>query len=261
MKLIAVALLGSSLVACVRNKTDETSAESALDSADSVQAEGNIMMANIDGADLSATALTSDDVAVRIAANIGARWPSTCKTIEQNGNAITVTYNDCTGPRGLFHVSGQLVLTVNLKIDGTIVVHGSSGDLTVNDAHLVVDVDATYSTSGTNHTLSVVTSGSAVGPRGTDLEHVGDYTITWDSGSQCGSLAGSWATEGTLADGSQLMRSTNANVMKCAGQCPVGSIVRTFRTGGTLTVTFDGTATATWEASTGKSGTIALPCR
>ena len=261
MKLIAVALLGSSLVACMRNQGDETSAESALDSADSVQAEGNIMMANLDGVDFSATALTSDDIAVRIAANIGARWPSTCKTIEQNGNAITITYNDCTGPRGLIHVSGQLVLTVNLKIDGTIVIHGASGDLTVNDAHLVVDVDATYSTNGTNHTLSVTTSGSAVGPRGTELDHVGDYTIMWDSGSQCGSLAGSWATDATLTDGTQLMRSTNVNVMKCVGQCPVGTIMRTFRTGATLTVTFDGTATATWQASTGKSGTVALQCR
>jgi hypothetical protein len=261
-QLFTIALLATSLVACMRNGDEEVSAESALDSADSVHAEGNLMMANIDGADMTAAAaLTPEEIAVRIAGNIGLRWPSSCRTIETNGNAITITYNDCTGPRGLFHVSGQLVLTVQLKLDGSILVHGSSGDLTVNDAHLVVDVDATYSLSGTNHVLTVSTQGSATGPRGNDLEHVGDYTITWDTLSQCGSLVGSWATEATLADGTTASRSTNVNMMKCAGACPVGTVMRTFRNGVSLTVTFDGTAEASWETSTGRSGTVALVCR
>lgn len=250
------------LSGCVRKADDEVmTAESALDSAESVQAEGNIMMANVDGADMAGvTALTGDEVAIRIAANIGLRWPSTCRTIETNGNAITVTYNDCTGPRGLLHVSGQLVLTVQVRLDGTILVHGTSGDLTVNDAHLVVEVDAAYSTSGTNHTLSVTTSGSAVGPRGNDLDHVGDYTIAWDSASQCGSLSGSWATEATI-DGRTASRTTTVDLQRCVGSCPVGTIDRTYRTGATLTVTFDGTATAQWQTSTGRSGTIDLACR
>jgi len=259
---LAFVLLGSALVGCLRNKDEEVmTAESALDSADSVQAEGNIMMANVDGADMAGvTALTGEEVAVRIAANISLRWPSTCRTVTTDGASITITYNDCTGPRGLIHVSGQLVLTVSVRLDGTIVVHGTSGDLTVNDAHLVVDVDAAYSISGTNHTLVVTTNGSATGPRGNDLEHVGNYTIAWDSASQCGSLSGSWATEATI-DGQTATRSTTVQLQKCLGSCPVGTIDRTFRTGATMTVTFDGTATAQWQTSTGRSGTIALQCR
>jgi hypothetical protein len=251
------------VAACLHKNDDEVmTAESALDSADSVQAEGNIMMANVDGADMAGlSAFTAEDIAIRIAANIGLRWPSACRTYEVNGNSITVTYNDCTGPRGLLHVSGTLVLTVQVKLDGTILVHGSSGNLTVNDAHLVVDVDASYSILGTNHTLAVQTSGSATGPRGNQLDHVGDYTITWDSASLCGTLQGSWATDATLADGTTASRSTTVDLTKCVGSCPVGTIDRTFRTGVTMTVTFDGTAVATWQTSAGRSGTINLPCR
>lgn len=259
--LVAFVLLGSSLVACVRRGDDVESAESALDSSESVEAEGNVMMAVVDGADMPVAALTADQVATAIAANVAARWqPTGCATVEQQGSAITITYNDCTGPRGLLHVSGQLVLTTAVKLDGTITVHGTSGDLTVNDAHLVVDVDAEYAVTGTGHTLTVSTQGSAVGPRGTELDHIGNYTITWDTTSQCRSVAGNWSTEATRTDGTTLQRSTTADVMRCAGSCPVGSVSRTFATGTTLTVTFDGTALAHWETSTGKSGTVNLVC-
>jgi hypothetical protein len=256
----AFALVGSALIGCARNHgdDDQVTAESALDSASSVQAEGDLMAVNIEGANM--LALTSDEIAQRIAANIGLRWPSSCRTIEQTGNAITVTYNDCTGPRGLLHVSGTLVLTVQVKTDGSIQVHGASGNLTVNDFHLVMNVDALYSTNGTTHSLDVTTSGESVGPRGAELDHVGDYTVTWDSATLCRSLDGSWATEATLADGTTGSRSTVVDVTRCVGSCPTGTIVRTFRTGVTLTITFDGSSTATWETSNGRSGTKLLPC-
>lgn len=258
-KLSAVLLAGSALVGCMRNSDDDlVSAEGALDTAESVQAEADLMAVNLEGAD--AMALTSDEVAVRIAANIGLRWPTSCRTIEQNGNAITVTYNDCTGPRGLLHVSGQLVLTVQVKTDGSISVHGTSGNMTLNDAQLMVDVEALYTRSGTTHTVDVVTTGHAIGPRGSDLDHVGDYTVTVDGATQCRSLIGSWATEAELVDGRTATRSTTADVTRCMGGCPTGTVTRTFRNGVTLTITFDGTSTAQWETSGGRSGTKLLRC-
>lgn len=261
-KLVLLALCSSSLVACM-NKGDEVSIESALDDQESTGAEGDIMVSNLDGAELAGLLPATDEqIALKIATNIRPRFqPADCVTATQNGNEVTVTYNDCTGPRGLIHVSGQLVLTVHANADGTIGVHGTSGDLTANDAHLKVDVDATYSVTGTSHMLDVQTHGSAVGPRGFELDHVGDYTKTWDSSTQCGSLDGSWATDATLADGTSLHRSTNVDVSKCLGACPSGTIARTFKNGVTLTITFDGTSTAQWSTTNGKSGTRTLPCR
>jgi hypothetical protein len=259
-RLTTFVCLGSALIGCMRDGDDAVvTAESALDSADSVQAEGDLLAANLEGA--YADTLTDDEIAVRIAGNIGLRWPSSCRTIEQNGNAITVTYNDCAGPRGLRHVNGQLVLTVQIKQDGSIAVHGTSGNMTINEAHLVVGVDALYTTSGTTHTLDVMTSGSSVGPRGTELDHVGDYTVTWDSSTQCRTLDGAWATEATLVDGRTASRSTVADLERCIGGCPTGTLSRTFRNGVTLNITFDGTSTAQWQTSDGRSGTKQLPCQ
>ena len=67
--------------------------------------------ANVDGASTAGlTALTSDQVALAIVANIHAKWPNACAQVTANGSDITVVYNDCSGPRGLVHVTGTLDL-------------------------------------------------------------------------------------------------------------------------------------------------------
>lgn len=255
-------LLGSSLVACARNGANVDSAESALDSSDSVEAEGNVMMASVDGADMSGlTALTGDQVAAHIAANASTRFtPAGCATATATGSTVKLTLDDCTGPRGLVHVTGELDLTASVALDGTISVHAAATALMVNRATIDIDSDATYTVSGTTHTLMVQTMGSGTGPRGNDIDHTGQYTITWDTGSQCGSIAGHWSTE--LSNGSaSAARSNDVNLMRCAGGCPTGMLTHHFLGGASLTVTFDGSNVAQWSASTGKSGTVNLSCQ
>src|ERR1700689_876927 len=121
-------MLAGSLFGCM-NKADSPnvdSAAAAVDSSDSVTSEGNVMMANVDGADMtSVTALTGPGAAATIAANVGTRWtPPSCATVTTSGATDTITYDDCTGPRGLVHVSGTLVLAVTVSLAGTISVHG-----------------------------------------------------------------------------------------------------------------------------------------
>ncbi|HSN26970.1 MAG TPA: hypothetical protein VLT45_11805 [Kofleriaceae bacterium] len=256
-------LLGSSLFACARNSgTNVDSAESAVDSSDSVESEGNLMMASVDGADMSGlTALTGDQVAAHIAANAPARFtPAGCATATASGSNVTLTLNDCTGPRGLVHVTGELDLTASVSLTGAISVHGAATNLMVNRATLDVDSDAIYAVNGTTHTLDVQTQGSGVGPLGNDVEHTGQYTITWDTGSQCHSIAGHWSTE--LSSGTaSATRSNDVNLMRCAGGCPTGTVTHHFLGGASLTITFDGTATAQWSTSGGKSGTVNLSCQ
>ena len=257
-------LLGSSsLIACARNSgTNVDSAESAVDSSDSVEAEGNMMMASVDGADMSGlTALTGDQVAAHIAANAPARFsPAGCATASATGSDVKLTLDDCSGPRGLLHVTGELDLTASVALSGTISVHASATALMVNRAVLDIDSDATYAVSGTTHTLTVQTMGSGTGPRGNDIDHSGQYTIQWDTTSQCGSIAGHWGTE--LSNGSASAdRSNDVNLARCAGGCPTGMLTHHFLGGASLTVTFDGSAVAQWSTSTGKSGTVNLSCQ
>lgn len=255
-------LLGSSLVACAHNGANVDSAESALDSSDSVEAEGNVMMASVDGADMSGlTALTGDQVAAHIAANASTRFtPAGCATATATGSTVKLTLNDCTGPRGLLQITGELDLTASVALDGTISVHAAATALMVNRATIDVDSDATYAVSGTTHTLTVQTMGSGTGPRGNDIDHTGQYTITWDVSSECRSIAGHWSTE--FSNGSaSAARSNDVNLMRCAGGCPTGMLTHHFLGGASLTVTFDGSNVAQWSASTGKSGSVTLSCQ
>lgn len=263
---LSLVVLGSSLVAsgCMRGKDSGTgidTAESAVDSSDSVNAEGNLMMAEVDGADMTGlTTLTGDQVAVRVAANVALRWqPSSCATISQQGATVTVTYDDCTGPRGLVHVTGTLTVELSVSATGVIGAHATATGLQVNQATLDIDADATYAVSGTSHVLTVSSTGEGTGPRGNAIEHKGDYTITWDTASQCGSIDGQWSTDITTAVATA-ERSNDVDLSRCAGGCPTGMLTHHFLGGASITVTFDGTATAAWSASTGRSGTVQLFC-
>jgi len=234
------------------------SAVSAIDSSESTEAEGNLMMAAVDGADVAGlVAATPEQIATRIAANAVARWtPSGCATIAHTGAQITITYKDCTGPRGLVHVTGVMELTVTAATTGAITVHGTSSDLQVNRADLVVDATATYSVTNTSHTLTVSTSGTGTGPRGNAVDHEGDYTLTWDPATMCHSINGHWQTDLGARE-----RSNDVALQRCAGGCPTGTVTHHYLGGASLSVTFDGTATARWTTSTGASGTTALGCQ
>lgn len=258
-KLPLFALLGTSLIACMnRDKGFDTdSAQSAVDSSDSVGSESDLLVATMDGSESSsALPITAADVAVRVAANIGTRWANGCATVTTSGTNLTVHYDDCTGPRGLVHVTGKLDLAISVDTSGAIVVHATSDDMHINRADLVIDATATYSASGSEHTLTVDTKGSGTGPFGGDIDHMGDYTVTWDAASQCGSLTGHWQTDfGTLE------RSNDVDLMRCALACPTGEMTHHFLGGASLTVTFDGSSVAQWSASTGATGTVNLSCQ
>lgn len=261
MKHLAHVAFGLSLLTgCLHrgDGADTESAESAVESAESAESEGNMMMAALDGADTAVglAPATSDQIATRIVTNLYARWaPRACVTATQTGSTIDVVYNDCTGPRGLVHVSGDIRFVVMVSATGEISVHSTSDHIEVNGASFDVDADAVYSGSGTNHSLAVSTQSSGTGPRGLPVEHQGDYTITWDGATQCRSIAGDWSTElGTAT------RSTTANLSRCAAGCPTGTVVRNTRTGQTITVTFDGLGTAAWSSTSGRSGSVTLAC-
>ncbi|HEX2686572.1 MAG TPA: hypothetical protein VHN14_08140 [Kofleriaceae bacterium] len=257
-QLTTIVLFGSSLMACMNRGggTDVDSAESAVDSSDAVGSESDLMVATMDGAEVAGLLpVTADQIAVRIAANVAGRWAGDCAKVTQNGGNVTVVYNDCTGPRGLVHVTGQLDVAITVS-GTTITAHGTSSNMMINRATMVIDATASYAVNGTTKTLTVATNGSGTGPRGNEIEHEGNYTITWDAASQCRTIDGNWHTDLGVRE-----RSNDVNLSRCAGSCPTGTVTHHFLAGASLTITFNGTATATWSTSTGRSGTVALGCQ
>jgi hypothetical protein len=260
-----LAFLGTSLVAtaCMKSaSTDVDSANSVVDDSDSTESEGNVMMAAVDGSSVaSAGAVTGDAVAARIAANVDARWnPSGCAVATASGSNVSIKLNDCTGPRGLLHVTGELDLAVTVDVSGNISVHATASDLSVNRATLSIDATGDYAISGTQHTLNVQSTATGVGPRGTDINHQGDYTISWDPTNQCRSITGMWKTDFSNANRSA-ERSNDVDLSRCGTGCPTGMVTHHFLLGATLTINFDGSNVATWSTSTGKSGSINLACQ
>ncbi len=260
------------LIGCVKSANTSSSADSAetaVDSQDTVEAEGNMMAAVSDGADQAGVAAvaapaapTADQVAAYIASHAPARFlPAGCATATASGANVVLQLSDCTGPRGLLHVTGELDLAVSIPAAGGIQINGmSNGTLEVNQASLTVNSQALYQASGTGRTLTVSTQGSGTGPLGNDVVHDGNYTVSWDSTTQCHTLDGSWSTEITTSTASAT-RSNDVMLSRCAGGCPTGSVVHHGFGGLTLTITFNGTNVASWSTSTGKSGTVNLQCQ
>ena len=178
-------------------------------------------------------------------------------TSTQQNNVVTYALADCTGPYGLVHVTGSVVVTYTVDAAG---VHADAvaNALQVNGATMNLSSTATYTVSGTAKKLVVMTNGSGVGAFGNAITRNGSYTLAWDDASQCGSLDGAWSTQ----IGADTWSTQIANYAQCKAHCPSSGTLT--HTGGiskvTATVTFDGSADAKWSTSRGRSGTIALLC-
>ena len=233
------------------------SATEALDSAEVVQSEGAVFVA---GTDSLSVQLSGEQAAVSAAASAKTAWqPSGCVTASASGATVTYTLNDCTGPFGLVHVTGTVVVQYSLAADG-IHAHATANGLMVNGASIDIDALAVFSMNNGTKRLAVTTTGAGTGPFGNAITRSGNYVVTRTAATSCFGLDGSWAT--TVADHQWSTRVTALS--KCGAQCPAagGSISHH---GGlsnvTITVDFDGSATADWSTSNGYSGTINLLCQ
>jgi len=266
MRNILLASLAASLAltACVkRDTTDTDSADSIVDDSDTTEAEGNVMMATVDGADASGiAALDTPSVSARIVSNVGVRWmPAGCATATSDGNGnVKIDLNDCTGPRGLVHVTGEIDLAVSVSVSGGISVHATASGLDVNAATLDLDATADYAVVGGQHTLTVQSTASGTGPRGTSIDHQGDYTVSWDPTNACRSITGDWSTD-FAGPNRSAERSNAVDLTRCDAGCPTGSITHHGLLGLVINITFDGTNVAQWSTSNGLSGTVNLRCQ
>ncbi|HEY3806018.1 MAG TPA: hypothetical protein VGL61_25595 [Kofleriaceae bacterium] len=261
-KLVLLVLSTSSLIGCMRGGSSdgEDSAPAAVDSEEAVSSESDLLIANVDGA--SPAGMAAPDaatVSATITANVTARWAGNCATAVQNGANITITYNDCSGPRGLVHVTGELDLTISIGANAAIDVHATSTDLEVNGATLDFTADGVFTTSGTMESLAVTANGTGTGPFGNSIDHNGAYTVTWDPSTTCRSIDGSWSTDFS-SPVATAERANTVDLTRCGTSCPTGTLTHKFLGGASLSLTFDGTATAKWALSTGASGSVLLGC-
>jgi hypothetical protein len=238
------------------NNSESGSASAALDSNSSSTTEGALLYASVAGTEV---AVSANEAAINAAASLKSQFsPATCvinATVSEN--VLSYSLKDCTGPWGLVHVSGTVVVTLD-KMPGAIHATLKATNVTVNGASFNLDSDAVYTVSGSSHKLAVNTDGDGVGFFGTKLARHGSFTFSWDSDAKCADLDGEWST--TI--GNDTWSTSVKGFEQCKGVCPASGTIS--HTGGisgvTITVSFNGSADAKWTSSNGKSGDLLLLC-
>jgi hypothetical protein len=251
----------ATVVACQQTDAVDDEAGVASQGSDSVQITNDeaatlaLAVNGSDGAQKPAVTITAEQAAANAAAHVGgALTPSTCHSSTVNGATATYTFNDCSGPFGLVHLTGTLTVVYSVDEAG-VHAHGTANDFNVNQSTLDIDATATYTVGASGKTLTVETHGEGTGPLGNTIAHQGSYTVTL--ADTCHTLNGSWST---TANGTT--RSTTVtNLTRCKGFCPAagGTVTHTFKGGQTLTLTYTGGASATWTVGA-RMGTLQLTC-
>jgi hypothetical protein len=203
---------------------------------------------------------TPEQLAMSAVTRVGRRLsPQGCATSTQTGATVVYTLNDCTGPYGLVKVTGTLTAAYSRAAGGGVQVAITGTGVKANDA--TMDINSTVVATEANgvKTANVTINGSGTGPRGASLTRKGSYVVTYDSAAECITLTGTWET-GTARVGASTAVS---NFKRCKGACPAagGTITHTLARNEVVTLTYDGSAVATWTSSAqGRSGTVNLRC-
>lgn len=203
--------------------------------------------------------LSAADLAKAASVRVGSRLqPAGCLVTTVNGATVTYTMADCTGPYGLVHVSGVLTAVYSRASMGEVSVVITGSGIKANQATFDVNSTVKASQAAGVRRAEVVCDSSGTGARGGGITRQGTYTVTYEPTTQCVTLNGTWQTRVGLRTASTVV----SGYARCKGACPAtgGSIAHTTVRSATVTVTYDGTSTASWATSGGRSGTVALRC-
>jgi hypothetical protein len=223
--------------------------EAALVSEDTAVAEDGVQ---------SCTDLTPEELAQRAASNAGNRFfPAECVTATASGSTVTYELNHCSGRRGRLDVSGTITVTFS-ALDGVVKIETSAQGLQLARGTFDVNATATCARQADDRRLwTVSSSSSGVNLLGVAVSHTGNWTLLVDRATQCVEVDGTW----NRTVGARERTTTITDLVRCEGHCPAaGGQIQVEGARGTLTVSFDGSSTATWTHSSGTSGTRTMAC-
>lgn len=246
----------------------------AADGAESVQAEAMVIglpvYAALSDTVAMAQLIFSSNPAVGAATLAASKAPTLCAnpadiTATSSGSTITYTFSNCAGPAGYILVSGTVIYEIKSIVTAsqTITLRVISDKLKTTRAagtgehSFTADVIAAVGNMGVTYTVDGSASGT--GARGVGYTRTGKYTIV-ETEDQCKAIDGTW--QSTVAS---LTWNTVASKLRvCKDKCPQagGSVLYDGALNRSTTLTFDGSAVATWKVSGSqtKDGTVELHC-
>lgn len=255
-KLLLIPLAALLLTAC--GGTDDLAAAEDADEAADVTSAESALTSSLSDELAQPQSATPEDLATDAATRVGMNLqPEGCLTTTVTGNTVKYVFDDCSGPYGLVHVTGTVTAVYGWGQGGVVKVTLTGSGVKVNQATLDLAATVSASQAGSVKRAEVTTSADGTGKRGVTVHREGSYTITFDQATNCVTVDGAWST--AAARGAT---TTVSGYARCQGQCPKagGTIVHTTVRDVTITLTYDGSASAAWSTSGGKSGTVALQC-
>ncbi len=247
------------LASCGPGEDESVDVEQALDSFEVSQHEAALVVASI--ARLDPSAPDPELAAAKAAATAGLVFrPADCVTAERENNTVRYVLSSCTGPFRTAKVDGTLGVVYSVGATGLHAL-ASARDLRVGRVVLDIDSEGLFSLDGDGETrrLVVSTSGVGQGPRGHRIERKGSYTVTWNATERCATFDGAFES---LVN-TRAFRTTVRGFARCEGECPEagGEVVHEQSAlDGSIRITYDGSAEATWASSGGQGGKIPLFC-
>jgi hypothetical protein len=248
----------AALAACSsKDNSDPTNSDANEAAAASAQSThlGNLVFSSISSQD-PATAAGQ-------AASAAQLWPAGCLTRAKdatNPNVVDLTFDDCTGPFGLVHINGEVIVTFSQGSNGSLTAQHTGMNLSVNGHPVTFSGTADITVSGS--TRNVIWNGAwtRIDAAGDTVSHTSNLTIVIDTAAKCRTSNGSAQTN----VGSREIDSTITSYEICENAdgtegCPKsGTITHDHKaTGRTVTVTFDGSNEATFTGPNG--GTVKVP--
>lgn len=206
--------------------------------------------------------VTSGAVGAEMAATVaaqntaGAFQPSGCVQSTAAGATVTYTFTNCSGAYGLASVSGTLRATFSeVTPSGRTV--AVTGELQANGLTLRPNATARVTFMGSSRMASVTVMGTGSTPRPSTFANSGTYMSTWDGA--CLGLTGR-VSNTTSSGGAVTVDITNFR--RCRGGCPDagGQVTVTSARGASVTLAFNGAATATLTGSRGRNTPVRLYC-
>jgi hypothetical protein len=200
---------------------------------------------------------SSADAASAVAGATGKYFQNGCATASVSGNVVTFVLDNCTGPIGLVAASGTVIATLSVR-SRAVDVQLSGSNITANGATMNLATSGTLTTSSGQNTLTANTQTTGTGPNGNSASRSGMYSMVWTPGGGCATINGTLTSTGSILNVSSTQIT---NYVACANRCPQsGTSVSSF-SGGTVTLTFNGSSTALCNASDGTSANLPLQCR
>jgi hypothetical protein len=189
--------------------------------------------------------------------------PAGCLTETEDPANRTNTYvfADCTGPFGLVHLTGTVVVAYAVTSPTTLTLSYSAQDFQINRATITQwTASATITANGNDRDM--VWSAMLTGTTGSgrDFSRTNNKDIKWTVGVPCVAISGT--SEGSVTGHN--LKTTVTSYDRCAFACPEANSdidILNEDTGENVDIHFDGGAKATITVSGAKSdnGTIDIP--